>query len=231
MDSKLDFENGLSILLDNHLQHLRSIKDTEEKWMERTFAIFGGSIAWLATSPELIRNIHDALMACLFISPFVFVAFFMQHVMAKERLSYYRVMRSVVRAQRLFGMFEHKFLSPGMGSAPFPLGLGPNPGSDGTQPFSSFWYRQGAIVVFLMIFLALAHFQIAPLPQWVAWGCAVADLGWLLYLYLRDDIKLYAAVLGEKGLAGFDDGWLPEGCRAPGYREALVRLPQRWAVR
>lgn len=234
------FRDGLSILLDNHLQHLRSIKETEEKWLERMFALYGASIAWMATRPKLLEEIGTIQMAIFFLSPFVFAAFFLQHVMAKERLGYYRVMRSVIRAQNLFKLFEHGFLSQDMQSAAFPLGVGPNSQKDGTQPFSSFGYRQLSIHLFFVTFLGTACLVIAPLPLWLTLMIALINVIWLVHLYVMDHVKLYAAVLGEASQAGFRSEWL-EKCQEASvplnvnthlsYWSAFRLLPKRWAVR
>ncbi len=227
-------------MLDNHLQHLRSIKDTEEKWLERMFAVFGGGIAWMATQPEMLKPMSSLSMACVFLSPFVFAIFFLQHVMAKERLSYYRVMRSVIRAQSLLNMFAHGFLSQGMRSAAFPLGLGPTPHRDGTQPFSSFGYRQTAIFMFFVTFLGLASMNLTALPIWLPVTLAILNLCWVVHLYVLDDVKLYRAVLQERGTAGFQEDWVVLAKRAISrneelegvtYFEALKRLPRRWHTR
>lgn len=226
------FESGLTITLDNHLQHLRAIKDTEEKWLERMFAVYGGSIAWMATKPDFLKQLNDSWMASLFLLPFVFAVFFLQHVMAKERLSYYRVMRSVVRAQRILGLLEHKFLSPSMQSGAFPLGLGPNRNKDGTQPFSSFGYRQAAIFAFFATFMELAYLNIIPLASWLVWLCLIINLLWVVHLYVEDDVRLYNAVLSERGLSGFDKAWLPEeGTDSLTHKRAFLRLAKRWRTR
>lgn len=193
--------------LQGHMQHLRSIKDMELKWLDRFSAVTLPLAAYLfavGSNNALLRGSAPVLLL-------VAVAFFtgwIQNVLRKERRSYFRVMRAVVRAQNYLGMFDINFVPEIMANSPFPKGLGPNPDVDGTQPYSSFLHRQVYTLIVLIAVALLTVFRRPDLSLCLA--IIPLDVLWLYFVYRQDARDLRNEALAEKGLAGTEADWFPE---------------------
>jgi hypothetical protein len=202
---------GIQITLDGNLAHLRSIKDTEHKWVDLFSIVTLPAIGYLmtvdATNPvwgwpiAVVVGFYFALTAWL------------QYVLLRERYSYYSVLRSVVRAQRLLGLFEIGFLSPHFAGSAIPRGFGPHPEADGTQPYSSFLRRQVYVLILFVSLMATLMFRNTFQPMTVGAVIVIVvglDVLWLIGVFVRDRHLLTTATERERGLAGADPAWFPE---------------------
>jgi rfaE bifunctional protein nucleotidyltransferase chain/domain len=205
-------ETGVSTTIQSNLAHLRSIKETELKWLELLAVVSLASVGYILAASNNNPIIGWAMSGPV-ISFFLFVAW-IQFVLASERLSYYGVMRSVVRGQNLLGLYEMRFLAPRHANSAFPKGMGPDPATNGTQPFSSFLHRQIYSTVLLASIVSAATFRVmknAPDFWKVAVAVLVLDVLWLVHLFLRDRRMMSNAWKGERTLAGADPSWFKAG--------------------
>ena len=77
---------------------------------------------------------------------------------------------------------------------------------DGTQPFSSFLHRQLYVLVFLLAILFAAVYQ-RPELAWVAVTLGLADVVYLIAVFIADTAQMRADTAGEQSLAGWDSSW------------------------
>lgn len=201
---------GVQLTLEANLSHLRYIKDTELKWLQMFAVLTLPAIGYLMgvgdTNPMLGWPIIVVVLAYLLLTGWV------RYVLLRERISYYSILRSVVRGQNLFGLFDINYLSPHFAGSAFPKGFGPYPEHNGTQPESSFLRRQLYVLILYFGVLAAAAFRTCSVSFWfvvVAALCFALDLVWLGYIFYRDEIVLKADTAGEKDLAGSDPTWFP----------------------
>ena len=200
-----NLRDAVLVVLQSHMQHLRSIKDMELKWLDRYSAIALPIAGFIVLNP---RNVLGAKGIALLMAFSFVLTIWIQVVLRKERRSYYRVMRAVVRAQNYLGLLSSGFISSAMANAPFPRGMGPDPNTDGTQPTSSFLHRLSYAFLVLAATVAGAAFQH---PDTLAYGVIflVADLYWLWAIRRKDDRDLRAEAIAEKDLLGSDPAWYP----------------------
>jgi hypothetical protein len=198
---------ALLALLQGHLQHLRSIKDMELKWLDRFSAITLPLIGALLVTPAEIEVFTTWALIILVII-YTGLALWIQDVLRKERRSYYRVMRTVIRAQNVLGLLK-RFLPGVMANAAFPKGMGPIPEEDGTKPFSSFLRRQILVgVLFLGVLLGVVW---RSPPFWpIIPGGLVLDALWLVYIFRKDNRDLRNEALRDRDLEGMEPAWFPE---------------------
>jgi hypothetical protein len=196
--------------LEGKLSHLRSIKDTEVKWLQLFAIITLPAIGYLMG----IGDDNPLLGPPIILLFFLYLALtgWIQYVFLRERISYYSVLRSVLRAQNLLGLMDAKYLSPHFAGSAFPRGFGPSPGENGTQPQSSFLRRQIYTVILYMGVLLAAMFRTYSVSAWfsvIAIFALVGDLVWLGFIFYRDDGVLREHTAAEKDLAGSDPAWFP----------------------
>jgi hypothetical protein len=200
--------HGVQITLDANLAHLRSIKDTEHKWLDLLSIITLPAVGYLMAVEDCNAVWGWALLVVL--GMYLVVTCWMQYVLLRERFSYYAVLRSVVRAQNLLGLFDVGFLSPHLAGSAFPRGFGPYPDREGTRPFSSFLRRQLYTLILFSGLLAAAAFRTPVQPGLfgtLALVCLAGDVAWLVYLFRRDRQSLEHATAQEVDLAGADPAW------------------------
>lgn len=204
---------GVQATLDANLSHLRSIKDTELNWLQLFAIVTLPAIGYLmGVGDENPVFGWPILLVMLF-----YLAFtgWVQHTFLRERISYYSVLRSVVRAQNLLGLFDFNYLSPHFAGSAFPKGFGPNPERNGTQPLSSFLRRQVYTLILYTGMPGVVAFRTFSATLWfaaVATTCIVClllDVVWLRYLFSLDETILKAETAGERDLAGYDPAWSP----------------------
>lgn len=208
---------GVQITLEGNLAHLRSIKDTELNWLQMFAILTLPAIGYLMgvgdDNPVLGWPIIPVFVLYLLLTGWL------QYVLLRERISYYSVLRSVVRSQNLLGLFDIDYLSPHFADSPFPREFGPQPEENGTQPQSSFLRRQIYTVMLYVGFLLAAAFRacsassrLLPITAViVAALCLALDLVWLRYIFDWDETMLKAHTAREKDLAGSDPTWFSSG--------------------
>ena len=202
---------GIQITLDANLSHLRSIKDTEHKWVDLHSLITLPAIGYLMTVDRANDVWGWPLVAV--VSAYLLLTGWVQYVLLRERYSYYSVLRTVARAQNFLGLYEVGFFSPHFAGSAFPRGYGPHPEADGTQPYSSFLRRQAYTIILFASLLATAGFRNTFLPGTfgVLTGAAfLVDLLWLVMIFQWDRTLLTTATEQERGLAGADPSWFPK---------------------
>ncbi|MBI3468351.1 MAG: hypothetical protein HY000_35570 [Planctomycetes bacterium] len=204
-------ESAVHITLQANLAHLRSIKDTEHHWLDLFALVTLPTIGYVMTVEDANPVMGWPLMVVLII--YLILLAWMQYVLMRERFSYYSVLRSVVRAQNLLGLFDVRFLSPHFAGSAFPKGFGPYPDQNGTQPQSSF-LRRLIYTVLLYFGLVLAIWFRSMAISWsftlVPFGCFVLDLCWLAYIFCHDQQQLARETAREAGLAGAEPTWFPQ---------------------
>lgn len=209
-DSNPCIEQVMIALLGVQLGTLRSIKDMELAWLERYSVLILPAIGFL-----VVRDPKEALPAGLLVGitlGYLLLTIWMQDLLRKERRSYYRVLRSVIRAENFLGLYKIAFFADVQADAAFPKGLGPNLARDGTQPYSSFLNRQIYTLIAYSAVVASAIYQASVTYQNAAFLAVFAfvDLAWLFWVFWKDRIDLYQETLAEKGLAGAEPSWYPQ---------------------
>lgn len=169
--------------LDGHLAHLREIKQLEMAWVDRFSVLILPAIAYFAASDPNKNDFSQYQLAWTIFAYFILTVC-IQNVLLNERRSYYRVLRSVVRAQNYLGLFRLNFLSKALAGAAFPKGLGPNQDRNGTQPFRTFLYRQSYTFALFLILVLVAIYQNVAMTKYSL--LVVFDLLWLVNIYWRD---------------------------------------------
>lgn len=197
---------GVVTLLQSQLAQLRSIKDMEVKWLDRYSLFTIPVIAALLINDPKERQLPGDLLIIILVLYWV-VTVWIREVILKERHSYYRVLRSVVRAEHYLGLVG-TFIPNVMADAGFPKGLGPIIGHDGTQAFSSFLHKQ---IYFLIIYASIAAASMYQSANWLlAITLLLLDLVWLIGVFYRDRRVMYSEVLAEKHLTGSSPSWYGE---------------------
>jgi len=207
---------GLSVTLEANLAHLRAIKDTELQWLNLFSLITLPAIGYLMSVSD--RNAIWGWPLIVLMASYLIVTAGVQYAQLRERLSYYSVLRAVVRAQNLFGLIRIGYLSEHFANSAFPKGFGPNPELDGTQPQSSFLRRQLYTVLLFAGLLGAAFFR-TPVYRYLtgvfALAMFIADVLWLACLFRWSRDSLASATAAECSLAGADPRWFPsEGISA-----------------
>jgi hypothetical protein len=204
IDSLEDKElQGLLVLFEGHLNHLRSIKEVEIAWLDRFSIITLPSIGYFLTRTSNTLPVDADLWLVAIV--YLFVTMWMQNSLRQERLSYYRVLRSVIRIQNLLGLFKIGILTERMVDAPFPKGLGPHPKNDGTQPFASFMRRQVYTwIIYTSLIVVIVYKNIL---LWPLIGLIIIDAVFLVFVYIRDQNDLKNEAIKDKNLAGSDPMW------------------------
>lgn len=142
--STLDRKRELAIaLLQSMHTHLRPIKALELVWIGTYAGLTLPVVAWLVLRSVAGDDLPRLLLAIIAVA-YTAVAWWFREIMLRERLSYYRVLRNVIRLQHWLGAYRWKLLSDKWRDAAYPLGEGPLPHKDGTQQAASFsdrlWY-------------------------------------------------------------------------------------------
>jgi hypothetical protein len=201
---------GVQVTLAANLSHLRSIKDTEVNWLQLFAIITLPAIGYLMGVGDDNPLLGGPIILLIFF--YLALTGWIQFVFLCERISYYSVLRSVVRAQNLLGLLDIKYLSPHFADSAFPREFGPRPEENGTQPQSSFLRRQTYTLVLYVGVLLAAAFRTYSVSAWflaVAVLALAVDLAWLGFIFRRDDAILKEHTAAEEGLAGSDPGWFP----------------------
>jgi hypothetical protein len=194
-------------LLEGHLGHLRSIKELELAWLDRYSVLTLPAIGFLIAHDRSTARLPCSLL-WIMVSAYLAITLWIQDVLRKERRSYYRVLRSVIRAENYLGLFDVNFLPAVMAGGAFPKGLGPNPSQDGTQPYASFLQRLiYTFIIYTSIVVSALYQNSALIPSIVL---IAVDLVWLIVVFRRDKIDLRREALLEKGLAGTSPSWYPD---------------------
>ncbi len=220
-------EQGVITTLAGSVTHLRDIKQMEMKWLDRYSVLIVPAIAaiiyWTAANPTN-SSARPSRLILITVGAFIYMGLTMgiQWILCNERNSYYRVFRTVIRAQYHLGLFRNNFMADWMANAAYPKGFGPITDEDGTQPEKTFSYRNfytfGLYCAYLVV-AAIAFFLEPRVDlRWrlvaaiVAALLAVTDLLFLkLKIYPLDRERLRQGVLDEKGLLGTDPAWYPNG--------------------
>lgn len=190
-------------MIDPLMSTLRSIKDMELQWVEKYTIVTLPVIGYLVISNPS-NGLSKPLLSGIIVGYFFFTLWF-QDVLRKERRSYYRVLRTLLRAQNYLGLYKIKFLAEPFADAAFPKGLGVNKGKDGTQPYSSFLHRQIYTVVIFLAIISACIYQNGD----VAFSLFLVplDVAWLFYVFRLSKTELYKEAKSEEGLAGADPKW------------------------
>ena len=202
---------GVQATLDANLSHLRSIKDTELNWLQLFAVVTLPAIGYLMGVGDDNAMLGWPIVPLILL--YLILTGWIQYVFLRERISYYSVLRSVVRAQNLLGLFDINLLSPHFAGSAFPKGFGPRPTENGTQPQSSFLRRQIYTVILYSGVLLAAGFRMYPKSSWPLGLCVLAfllDILWLWYIFYYDDVVLKARTAAEKDLAGSDPAWFSQ---------------------
>ena len=202
---------GVQATLDANLSHLRAIKDTELNWLQLFAVVTLPAIGYLMGVGDDNAMLGWPIVALILL--YLLLTGWIQYVFLRERISYYSVLRSVVRARSFFGLFDINHLSPHFAGSAFPKAFGPRPTENGTQPQSSFLRRQIYTLILYSGVLLAAGFRMYPKSPWPLLLCVLAfvfDVAWLAYLFYCDDVVLKADTAAEKDLAGSDPTWFPQ---------------------
>jgi hypothetical protein len=210
-DLRKDATLGVQITLEANLAHLRSIKDTETKWLE-LYAILAGP------ATGYVMGVQDT--CAIFNWPLVFMLLlylaltaWLQNLLLRERFSYYSVLRSVIRSQNLLGLFDISYLSEHFANSAFPAGLGPNPAKNGTQPLSSFLRRMLYVFLLYLGLLLAAFFRWCSISPWfiiAPVACLICEFCIFAGIFWWDKKHLVEETEREAGLAGYEDAWFPK---------------------
>ncbi|MGO8691441.1 MAG: hypothetical protein ACLQLG_17600 [Thermoguttaceae bacterium] len=202
---------GVQVTLEAHLAHLRSIKDTEHKWLELYAVLVLPAIGYLmsvdATNP--IFNWPLVVMLVMYLG----VSVWLQYVLLRERVSYYAVLRSVIRSQNLLGLFDIRYLSEHFANSAFPKGFGPNTAVNGTQPWSSFLRRLLYVVLLLAALFLAAGFRWWSISRGfvvVPVLCFLFEVAVIFCVFHLDSCGLREATAREANLAGCEERWFPK---------------------
>jgi len=201
---------GVQVTLAAHLAHLRSIKDTEHKWLELYAILILPAIGYVMTVADTCAIFSWPLVVMLLL--YLVLTAWLQNLLLRERFSYYAVLRSVIRSQNLLGLFDVNYLSAHFANSAFPPGFGPIPAEDGTQPQSSFRRRLRYVLFLYSALLLAAAFRWWSICQWFM----VAPIlfffcGTFLYCHTfwADRKGLINMTAQEEGLAGSEADWFP----------------------
>ncbi|MCR4315658.1 MAG: hypothetical protein NUW37_04830 [Planctomycetes bacterium] len=198
----LDTES-IRVLMSSHLSHLRSIKDMEMKWLTSFSAISLPGLGYLlATSAGSVGTEMTSLLIALVF--YFCLTCWIQLVLSKERNSYYKVLRTVIRSQKLLGFFDANFLPSYMADAPFPKGIGEFKNIDSTQRCGSFLHRQ---LYTIFIFSLIVVVCVIRGLNSNAFFLLAMDIVWLIVLFRFDERDLYRDAINEKELYGADNKW------------------------
>ncbi len=197
---------AITAIMTAQINALAALKDREFQWLERFTVLVGPAVGFLILrdpSPLLSLNMVFGLLVGYWL-----VTLWFQFILKKERRRYYRLLRSIVRAQNLLGLYQIRFLAIPFANSAFPKGLGPGKSRDGTQPFSSFFHRQLYTLIFFSAIASSAVYQRSELLS-TSLGLVVADVLWLVLVFSMDRRQLYKDTVDEVGLAGWDPAWSP----------------------
>jgi hypothetical protein len=125
---------GVCVLLSSALAELRRIKTAESHWVDR-YLVVSATVIATSQMPNAVQHWGIWLLPA-----HLLVLFWFESTLLKERLSYYRTARTVVRYQRLLGLIESG-LVPEHHAHPYPEGFCPDSKHDGTRRTSSFLGR------------------------------------------------------------------------------------------
>jgi len=195
---------ALTALMSANLEALGQVKSREFQWMERYTVLTAPAVGWF-----VLRDPESPLTAMLLVGLMLIywlIALWFQLILKRERRGYYRLMRSIVRVQNLLGFYQAGVLGPQFANSAFPKEFGPVKDVDGTQPFSSFLHRQLYVLVFLLAILFAAVYQ-RPELAWIAVTLGLADVVYLIAVFIADTAQMRADTAGEQGLAGWDRSW------------------------
>jgi hypothetical protein len=201
---------GVQTALAGGLAHLRAIKDTEHKWLELYAILVLPVIGYLMSVGATNAIFNWPLVVLLLV--YLVISASLQYVLLRERLSYYAVLRLVVRSQNLLGLFDIAYLSEHFANSAFPRGYGPNPAENGTQPQSSFTRRLAYVLVLFGGLVLTAIFRWWSISPWfivVPALCVACDGFFLWWIYRWDKQELAKATVAEARLAGSEDAWFP----------------------
>jgi hypothetical protein len=196
-------DQALIAMMQTQLATLQSIKAGEMQWLQFYTIVTVPAIGFLMASDPC----KIAPMVGLTLFAYLLITGWFQYVLLKERHSYFGVLRSVVRAQNLLGLYKSNFLSPHFANSAFPKKLGPCKAKDGTHPYSSFLNRQLYVCLFF-VGLTLAGFYQAR----HFWGLTVLliDTAWVFVIFIWDRKCLYRQTFNEQNLSGSDPKWFTD---------------------
>jgi hypothetical protein len=195
---------ALTALMSANVEALGQGKAREFQWMERYTVLTAPAVGWL-----FVRDAESPLSVMLLVGLMLIywlIALWFQLILNRERRGYYRLMRSIVRIQNLLGFYQSGLLGPHFANSAFPKGFGPIKDVDGTQPFSSFLHRQLYVLVFLIAILFAAVHQ-CPELAWIAVTLGLADVAYLIVVFVADTAQMRVDTAGEQGLSGWDRSW------------------------
>ena len=144
---------------------------------------------------------------------YVLATAWFQEILLKERLSYYRVLRSVVRLELFLGLVKAGFLSDRSVKEAAPRQAEKTFSRvRNTQPWSSFLQRLAycsGILFLIALFCFFHSFESRDRLQVgvVALLCVMIDVLWVCDVFLRDLKKMKGEVLREKPLAFNPSEW------------------------
>lgn len=197
-------DEAVLALMASNFEALNAVKNREFQWLERFTILVAPIIGFFAVRGQG-SLLPVSLVGGLLVG-YLAITLWFHWILEKERLGYYRLLRSALRCQNMLGFFKVGFLSPHFANSAFPKGFGANKSLDGTQPFSSFLHRQLYVLIFFVGVAAASVYQrteLAPLSV----GLVILDIIWLVLVFVHDGKRLQDETASEENLAGWDHHW------------------------
>lgn len=203
----------LNNLMTSQIFIMRSIKSNELSLVNYYIIVMVAAIGFFSYSHSFFKDIQifQAIQSLMLVFTLWFI-----NMLFLERESYYTVARSLGRIQNYLGLFgrinssserEGQILSLSVLDSGFPKGLGVNKANNGTKPDSFLW-RVVVITAIYGAFLIISYNKKSLVYSWrlllfMTVLIFVADI-----FFRRDPRTHKKNVLKEKGLLGFEDGWI-----------------------
>jgi hypothetical protein len=200
---------SLNSLMESQISTLRSIKSSELAWVTNYLV---GIIAISGFFLGSEKKIDD--WKFIFIQLIVFfLTIWFFYILAHERSSFYKVLRTLVRIQNCLGLFgnpEEPNQFPILGvhdiDQAYPFGFGINKNKNGTKPYHSFLIRMILIYILYALFLFTSFTQNEIKIDWMCLSLIIT-FGFGVMFYILDLNSQIKGASLETELLGFDKSW------------------------
>jgi len=192
-------------MLDPLMSTLRAIKEVENKWVDRYVVIILALLGFLVYAEKELLSFGICLGIAIVSFP---LTTGIQLTLRKERISYYFILRTLVRAQNYLGLFEDCILPSSMIDSIFPIGIGRDKSKSGTKPLASFLNRMLLLSMMFAITLLLINYLQRHLFIMAASAVLlISNITLVLWIYFEDDKVMRKQILSEQHLEGYDKDW------------------------